>query len=79
VASRAILAFSCLGENDSSASPREIDVSVAQPAITGAPVPVGLSSAEADRRRLEFGPNEVVEERAHPMVQIARHFWAPVP
>jgi H+-transporting ATPase len=34
---------------------------------------------EAARRLLEFGPNEVVEEQAHPVAQVARHFWAPVP
>ena len=39
----------------------------------------GLSSAEAARRRAEFGPNAVVEDRAHPLARIARHFWAPVP
>ena len=39
----------------------------------------GLSSAEAVRRRAEFGPNAVVEEHVHPLVRVARHFWAPVP
>ena len=39
----------------------------------------GLSSAEAARRRAEFGPNAVVEDRAHPLARIERHFWAPVP
>ena len=39
----------------------------------------GLSSAEAARRRAEFGPNAVVEDWAHPLARIARHFWAPVP
>ena len=39
----------------------------------------GLSSAEATRRRAEFGPNAVVEEHVSPLRRIARHFWAPVP
>jgi H+-transporting ATPase len=39
----------------------------------------GLSSAEAARRRAEIGPNAVVEEHVHPLVRVARHFWAPVP
>src|SRR5579863_1128608 len=39
----------------------------------------GLSSAEAVRRRAEFGPNAVVEEHVHPLARVARHFWAPVP
>ena len=40
---------------------------------------VGLSSAEASSRRTEFGPNAVVEEQVHPLMKLARHFWAPVP
>lgn len=39
----------------------------------------GLSSAEAARRRAKFGSNAVVEEHVHPLVRLARHFWAPVP
>jgi H+-transporting ATPase len=50
-----------------------------QPAITAAPFPTGLSSGEAARRLLEYGPNAVVEEQIHPLAQIASHFWAPVP
>jgi len=42
-------------------------------------MPAGLSSAEAARRRAEFGLNAIAEERVHPLVQILRHFWAPVP
>jgi Cation transporter/ATPase, N-terminus len=56
-----------------------MDVSVVQPTVTKAPVPAGLSSAEASRRLLEYGPNAVVEERVHPVAQVVRHFWAPVP
>ncbi len=39
----------------------------------------GLSSAQAARRRAEFGPNAVAEERVSPLKRIVRHFWAPVP
>ena len=39
----------------------------------------GLSSKEAASRRVEFGPNAVVEEQVHPLMRLARHFWAPVP
>lgn len=41
--------------------------------------PAGLTSAEAERLRSEFGPNAVVEQRVNPIMRIARHFWAPVP
>jgi H+-transporting ATPase len=39
----------------------------------------GLTSAEAQRRLTEIGPNAVVEEHIHPLHRVARHFWAPVP
>jgi H+-transporting ATPase len=42
-------------------------------------IPVGLSSAEAATRRRTFGPNAVVEDHVHPIRQVARHFWSPVP
>ncbi len=42
-------------------------------------VPPGLSSAEAARRRAEFGPNAVADGETRPLRRIARHFWAPVP
>jgi H+-transporting ATPase len=54
-------------------------VALESAAVTPAPVPAGLSSAEAARRLLEFGPNAVVEERIHPVAQAVSHFWAPVP
>jgi magnesium-transporting ATPase (P-type) len=73
------LGFSWLGENDPYRVRRKMDVSVVQPTGTKAPVPAGLSSAEAARRLLEYGPNAVVEERVHPVAQVVRHFWAPVP
>jgi H+-transporting ATPase len=53
--------------------------SLEERALTAPPVPLGLSSAEAARRLLEFGPNAVTEEQVHPVAQIVRHFWAPVP
>ena len=50
-------------------------MSVAQTVAHTSPVPTGLSSAEAARRASEFGPNAVAKDRAHPLVQVARHFW----
>ena len=43
------------------------------------PTPSGLSSADAARRIAEFGPNEVAEEKEHPIRRVLRHFWSPVP
>jgi H+-transporting ATPase len=39
----------------------------------------GLTSAEAQARLRELGPNAVVDERVHPVLRVLRHFWAPVP
>ena len=47
------------------------------------PVPAeslsGLTSQEAAERLLRDGPNEAAEERRHPLLEFARHFWGPVP
>ncbi len=40
---------------------------------------IGLSSAEAARRCIAFGPNAVAEETIHPIRRVLRHFWSPVP
>ena len=39
----------------------------------------GLSSAEAARRRAEFGPNAMEDAAEHPLRRVLHHFWAPVP
>ena len=39
----------------------------------------GLSTAEAQARLKQFGPNAVVEEKPHPLRQFLRRFWAPIP
>ena len=39
----------------------------------------GLTSAEAERRLRQFGPNAVVEEQVSLLKRLLRHFWAPVP
>ncbi len=39
----------------------------------------GLTTAEAQDRLREFGPNQVEEERRHPLLSFFAKFWAPVP
>jgi H+-transporting ATPase len=39
----------------------------------------GLTSAEAQRRLLQYGPNTVADERPHPWRALLRKFWGPVP
>ncbi|MBI3849103.1 MAG: plasma-membrane proton-efflux P-type ATPase [Verrucomicrobia bacterium] len=39
----------------------------------------GLSTAEAQVRLKQYGPNSVAEERPHPLRQLLKRFWAPIP
>jgi len=39
----------------------------------------GLTTAEAQARLKQFGPNAVVEEKAHPLRQFLKRFWSPIP
>jgi H+-transporting ATPase len=39
----------------------------------------GLTTADAQVRLKQFGPNAVVEEKAHPARQFLERFWAPIP
>jgi H+-transporting ATPase len=39
----------------------------------------GLTAAEAQARLKQFGPNTVMEERSHPLRQLLKRFWAPIP
>lgn len=41
--------------------------------------PRGLTSGEAVRRLLEAGPNELVEKRTSPLLQLLSYFWGPIP
>jgi H+-transporting ATPase len=47
--------------------------------IAAKAVPSGLTTAEAQNRLREFGPNRVEEERRHPLLAFLGKFWAPVP
>ncbi len=39
----------------------------------------GLTTAEAHTLLKQFGPNSVVEEKAHPLKKFFKRFWAPIP
>jgi H+-transporting ATPase len=41
--------------------------------------PPGLTTAEAAARLKQFGPNAVVEEKAHPLRRFLTRFWSPIP
>ena len=40
---------------------------------------IGLSSAEAQRRLAQYGPNEIPERRPHPALALLKKFWSPIP
>ncbi len=39
----------------------------------------GLSEAEARKRLLEYGPNEIEEEKTNPLLKFLTYFWGPIP
>jgi H+-transporting ATPase len=39
----------------------------------------GLSSEEAARRLVQYGPNVISEEKKHPILSLLQKFWGPVP
>ena len=39
----------------------------------------GLSQAEATQRLVRFGPNEIVEKKANPLLKLLTYFWGPIP
>ena len=39
----------------------------------------GLSTAEAEKRLKEFGPNEIPEKKTNPAVRFLGYFWGPIP
>ena len=40
---------------------------------------LGLTAADVEARLRQFGPNAVLQEKAHPGRELMRHLWAPVP
>jgi H+-transporting ATPase len=41
--------------------------------------PEGLSSQEAAKRLLRYGPNELPEEKTNPLLKFLSYFWGPIP
>jgi H+-transporting ATPase len=39
----------------------------------------GLSSIEAQKRLLQYGPNEIPEKKANPLLKFLSYFWGPIP
>ncbi|HET9117511.1 MAG TPA: cation-transporting P-type ATPase, partial [Pseudonocardiaceae bacterium] len=39
----------------------------------------GLTTVEAQRRLRRYGPNEIAEQRRHPLLEFVGYFWAPIP
>ncbi|MCK9376466.1 MAG: plasma-membrane proton-efflux P-type ATPase [Syntrophobacterales bacterium] len=41
--------------------------------------PQGLSSAEAENRLTQYGPNALEEKKEHPLLKFLSYFWGPIP
>jgi H+-transporting ATPase len=41
--------------------------------------PDGLSQAEAQKRLIDYGPNEIAEKKANPLLKLLTYFWGPIP
>jgi len=41
--------------------------------------PDGLSQAEAQKRLIKYGPNEIVEKKTNPFLKFLTYFWGPIP
>jgi H+-transporting ATPase len=39
----------------------------------------GLSSSEAGKRLLQYGPNEIPEKKVNPLIKFLTYFWGPIP
>ena len=39
----------------------------------------GLSSAEAEKRLVQYGPNEIQEKKVNPLLKFLHYFWGPIP
>ena len=41
--------------------------------------PDGLSQAEAQKRLIQYGPNEIKEEKTNPILKFLSYIWGPIP
>ena len=41
--------------------------------------PDGLGEAEAQKRLVRYGPNEIEEKKVNPLLKFLSYFWGPIP
>ncbi len=41
--------------------------------------PHGLTQAEAQKRLIQYGPNEIEEKKTNPLLKFLTYFWGPIP
>jgi H+-transporting ATPase len=41
--------------------------------------PEGLTQVEAEKRLIQYGPNEIEEKKVNPLLQLLTYFWGPIP
>jgi H+-transporting ATPase len=39
----------------------------------------GLTQADAQKRLVQYGPNEIAEKKPHPLLRFLGYFWGPIP
>jgi H+-transporting ATPase len=55
------------------------DLSLAEVEKRLASSPDGLTQAEAEKRLIQYGPNEIVEKPDNPLLKFFTYFWGPIP
>jgi H+-transporting ATPase len=64
-------------EQDNQTSAKDQEQATEQTAAS-APA-LGLSTAEVEERRLQYGLNEITEKKPHAILKFLRFFWGPIP
>ena len=39
----------------------------------------GLSSEDVEKRLIDYGPNEIIEQKVNPVLKFLKYFWGPMP
>ena len=55
------------------------DLSLAEVEKRLASSPDGLTQAEAEKRLIQYGPNEIEEKKDNPLLKLLTYFWGPIP
>jgi H+-transporting ATPase len=68
-----------VGTREALGKPRPADIPLASLWTELSASPEGLSEAEAQRRLVQYGYNELPEEKTNPVLKLLSYFWGPIP